>query len=81
MAWLLKKNDSVTAVKRFFDAANSSDSVAQAFLGLTHKNGQVVAQNHVEAIRFYKLAVVAQGDKNAAVNRNNWHPRVLQKPR
>ena len=63
----VKKNDYVTAIKKYKSAAVKNDAYAQFNIGAMYDNGQGVVQDYAEAVRWYKLAA-AQGYASAQYN-------------
>ena len=56
-----KKQDYVTAIKKFQIAAEKGNARAQFMLGFMYEEGIGVKQDYAEAMRWYKLAA-AQGE-------------------
>ncbi len=62
-----KKKDYATALNELKPLAERGHAVAQNILGLMYNHGNGVAQDHKEAVRWYRLAA-DQGDANAQSN-------------
>ena len=60
----LLKGDYGAALSIIRPMANAGDSRAQLALGLMYRNGQGVAQNHVESVKWIRKAA-EQGDSEA----------------
>jgi len=62
-----RRGDFATAVSEFIPLARDGDARAQRNLGYLYEKGKGVPQNHIEAVKWYRMAA-EQGDAVAQFN-------------